>query len=59
MQKEILGCIGAQNQSFSIILRRAQSGDTQALPSILDFLFPVLEHLASFIKLPRDESINK
>lgn len=59
MQKEILECNGAKNQSFSIILIRAQSGDKQALLSILDFLLPVMEYLASFIKLPREESIYK
>lgn len=57
MQKQVLGRPCTENDSFCMTLERAQSGDHQALLKILDFLHPDMEHLASFIKLPREESI--
>ncbi|MDR7319643.1 hypothetical protein [Brevibacillus nitrificans] len=57
MQKQVSQCLSTENESFCMTLKRAQSGDHQSLLSILDFLHPDMQYLASFIKLPREESI--
>lgn len=59
MQEQILECIGEETKSFCLTFKRAQHGDNQALLEILDFLHPDMEYLATFIKLPREESINE
>ncbi|MED1726336.1 hypothetical protein [Brevibacillus parabrevis] len=57
MQKQVLEGPSTENDSFCMTLERAQTGDQQALLNILDFLHSDMEYLASFIKLPREESI--
>ncbi|CCF12351.1 helix-turn-helix domain-containing protein [Brevibacillus laterosporus] len=41
------------------MLKRAQSGDNQALIEIIEFLEPDMEYLACFIKMSREDSIQE
>ncbi|KMZ44208.1 MULTISPECIES: hypothetical protein [Bacillales] len=59
MQKQIFAPIGREADSFSLTLQKAQSGDNRAVLTVLDFLLPDMEYLASFIKLPREESMQE
>lgn len=40
-------------------LQRAQSGDNEALLEIFEMYQPEMEYFASFIKMPREDSIQE
>ncbi|MFB0828180.1 helix-turn-helix domain-containing protein [Brevibacillus laterosporus] len=59
MEDKIFTATGTENDSFCIMLKRAQSGDNQALIEIIEFLEPDMEYLACFIKMSREDSIQE
>lgn len=59
MEDKIFTATGTENDSFCIMLKRAQSGDNQDLIEIIEFLEPDMEYLACFIKMSREDSIQE
>ena len=60
MQKQISwGTQTTNDESFSLMLKQAEAGDKEAIGKIIDFLESDMAYLASFIKLPREDSIQE
>ncbi|AYB39950.1 helix-turn-helix domain-containing protein [Brevibacillus laterosporus] len=59
MQDKIFKVTSTENNSFCIMLKRAQTGDNQALMEIIECLEPDMEYLACFIKMSREDSIQE
>lgn len=59
MQNKISKVTSKENNSFYIMLKRAQTGDNQALMEIIGYLEPDMEYLACFIRMSREDSIQE
>ncbi|SNT22744.1 Helix-turn-helix domain-containing protein [Anaerovirgula multivorans] len=59
MEKEICKSVAATNETFRLLVEQARKGDNGALEKVLEELEPHMEHLASFIKMPREDSLQE
>ncbi|WP_255193618.1 helix-turn-helix domain-containing protein [Brevibacillus laterosporus] len=59
MQKEISSSIATEEKPFHVILEQAKQGDAYAIEQVLEYLEPYMNHLANYINMPREDSIQE
>lgn len=57
MEKERIGNSAPESQTFSQLVKKAQSGDKKSMEEILRLFETDIEYLSRFIKLPREEAV--
>lgn len=55
MEEERVGGIEGESQSFIQTVKKAQNGDKKSMEEIINLFNDDIEHLARFIKLPKEE----
>ena len=59
MSKKVSTFFSSENDSFCMMLKRAEAGDNQALLKVLETFQSEMEYLAGFIKMPKEDSIQE